>query len=93
MYIYIYGQIEAIMCCSTTVITHRDKVRSSKVPDDTGGSADSHVANEWEQPSEENKQTKFITQHESGIVDVFGDEALTECEMYKALIELIVVRE
>lgn len=34
-------------------ITHGDKVRSGKVPDDTSGSADSNVADEWNQPSEQ----------------------------------------
>lgn len=34
-------------------IAHRDKVGPGEVPDDAGGSADSHVADEREEPSEE----------------------------------------
>lgn len=51
----------------TLAITHWDKIRSSKVPDDTSGSADSHVADERKEPSEKNKHAGLTLQHKSSI--------------------------
>lgn len=40
-------------CYIATVITYGHKIRSRKVSDDASGSADTHVANEREKPSED----------------------------------------
>lgn len=68
----------------TTAVTHWDKVRSSKVPDDTCGSADSHVADEWKEPSEEKKHAELILKHKNSIfvmgfrqIDTYPDTFVT----------------